>query len=132
MHFLKISFYISNFILFILYLYPGSLLGCMMISDCDTQPQILKQSDFISFNHVFIFIFFSILGFLSYPENLQKIIIYLISISILLEFAQILVPIRSFQFIDLISNFLGIMVSIVILKLFNIWRSRNKNVNKIL
>ncbi len=103
-----------------------------MISDCDTQPQILKQSDFISFNHVFIFIFFSILGFLSYPENLQKIIIYLISISILLEFAQILVPIRSFQFIDLISNFLGIMVSIVILKLFNIWRSRNKNVNKIL
>ena len=110
MHFLKISFYISNFILFILYLYPGSLLGCMMISDCDTQPQILKQSDFISFNHVFIFIFFSILGFLSYPENLQKIIIYLISISILLEFAQILVPIRSFQFIDLISNFLGIFI----------------------
>lgn len=103
-----------------------------MISDCDTQPQILKQSDLISFNHVLIFIFFSILGFLSFPENLQKIIIYLISISILLEFAQILVPIRSFQFIDLISNFLGIMVSIVILKLFNIWRSRNKNVNKIL
>ena len=132
MHFLKITFYISNFILFILYLYPGSLLGCMMINDCDTQPQILNQSDLISFNHVFIFIFFSFLRFFSYPENLQKMTIYLITISVFLEFAQILVPIRSFQFIDLISNLLGIIISIVIFKLFNIWRSKNWNINNIL
>ena len=132
MHFLKITFYISNFILFILYLYPGSLLGCMMINDCDTQPQILNQSDLISFNHVFIFIFFSLLGFFSYPENLQKMTIYLITISVFLEFAQILVPIRSFQFIDLISNLLGIIISIVIFKLFIIWRSNNWNINNIL
>ena len=48
-----------------------------------------------------------------------------------LELAQIIVPIRTFQVVDLISNLLGIMISIVIYKLFNIWKQKNKEINKI-
>ena len=132
MHFLKITFYISNFILFILYLYPGSLLGCLMIDDCDTQPQILNQSNFLSFNHLLIFFILSILGLVSFPESFKKTMTYLIVISIFLEFAQMIVPIRSFEFVDLISNLIGIVIAVVIYKILNIWRFKNRNVNNIL
>ena len=131
MYFLKITFYISNPILFLFYLYPGSILGCIITNDCDTQPQILNQSVFLSLNHILIFILFSILGFFAYYKNFKNILIYLIVISIFLELAQIIVPIRTFQVIDLISNLLGIMISIVIDKLFNIWKQKNKEINKI-
>ena len=36
----KIIFYLTNFILILLYLFPGSLIGCFLYDDCMLQPQI--------------------------------------------------------------------------------------------
>jgi hypothetical protein len=48
----KFIFYLSNFILLVLYLFPGSLLGCFLYNDCQLQPQLTK--DFlVSTNHLY-------------------------------------------------------------------------------
>ena len=83
----KIIFYFSNFILILEYLFPGSLLGCIIFNNCKIQPQL--TADFlISTNHLYSFLLLSVIGFLTY-RNSKKITllsIYLIIISIFLEF----------------------------------------------
>ena len=117
MRLLKISFYISNLILFVFYLYPGSIFGCFYYNDCNTQPQL--TADFIvSSNHVYIFIFLSFLGFLSYKKKIKQICLYLISISILLELMHIIIPNRGFEVADLLGNVLGVLLSLILFKLF--------------
>ena len=55
----KIIFYLTNFSLIFLYLFPGSLIGLIVYSDKKIQPQI--TSDFIiSSNHLYVFILLSI------------------------------------------------------------------------
>ena len=82
MRFLKLSFYISNLILFIFYLYPGSIFGCFLYNDCNTQPQLTRDFIIFSSNHVYVFLIFSLLGILSFKKNLKKISYYLFSVSI--------------------------------------------------
>ena len=124
MRFLKLSFYISNLFLFIFYLYPGSIFGCFLYNDCNIQPQL--TSDFIIFssNHVYVFIIFSFLGILSFKKDLKKISYYLISISIILELMHIIVPNRGFQVADLLGNVLGVILSLILYKLFTFRRSK--------
>ena len=55
----KFIFYLSNFILIFLYLFPDSLFGCFFYDDCKVQPKI--TSDFIvSSNHLYAFFILSI------------------------------------------------------------------------
>ena len=124
MKFLKLSFYSSNLFLFIFYLYPGSIFGCFLYNDCNIQPQL--TSDFIIFssNHVYVFIIFSFLGILSFKKDLKKISYYLISISIILELMHIIVPNRGFQVADLLGNLLGVILSVILYKLFTLRRSK--------
>ena len=82
----KIIFYSINFFLVILYLFPGSLLGWFIYGDKKIQPQITP--DFlISSNHFYIFILISTIGFLTFIKlnQIQNLIVYLISLSIILE-----------------------------------------------
>tara|TARA_B100001173_G_C15927975_1_gene521466 strand:+ start:41 stop:415 length:375 start_codon:yes stop_codon:yes gene_type:complete len=118
MRFLKLSFYISNLILFIFYLYPGSISGCYLYNDCKIQPQLTRDFIIFSSNHVYVFIFFSCLGILSFKKYLKKILYYLFSVSIILELMHIIVPNRSFELVDLLGNTLGVLISASILKLF--------------
>jgi len=107
--YLKVLFYISNLILIILYLFPGSILGLLLYGNSGLQPQI--TSDFIvSSNHVYAFMALSILGYLSY-DNKKLIFIfgYLFSISIFLELLHIIIPNRGFEFSDLFGNILGVL-----------------------
>ncbi len=70
----KFIFYLCNFILILLYLFPGSLLGCFLYNDCKLQPQITP--DFIvSTNHLYAFVVFSIIGYLSFKKLIQFIIL---------------------------------------------------------
>ena len=39
----KTIFYFMNLVLLILYLYPGSLIGCYFYNDCKIQPQITRD-----------------------------------------------------------------------------------------
>ena len=67
-NFVKFIFHISNIILIIFYLYPGSIFGCFLYNDCKTQPQLTP--DFIvSSNHVYVFTIISLLGFMAYAKN---------------------------------------------------------------
>ena len=119
----KILFHILNIIFIILYIYPGSLLGFLIYKDISKQPQIFP--DFIvSSNHVHAFLFLSFLGLISYLKSFKKIILYLISISIILELLHLIIPNRSFQFSDLFGNVIGVLLSIFILILFNFWRKK--------
>jgi len=117
MKILKNSFYFSNIILIIFYLFPGSILGFFLYNDRFIQPQLTR--DFIvSSNHVYVFFILSTLGFISFSKTLKKITYYLILLSIVLELLHIIIPNRGFEVEDLLGNILGILLSLILFKLF--------------
>ena len=117
MKILKNSFYVLNIVLFIFYLFPGSILGCILYNDCYIQPQLTR--DFlVSSNHFYVFIILSMIGFLSFSKNLKKISYYLILLSILLELLHIIIPNRGFEVADLLGNIMGVLLSLILFKLF--------------
>ena len=107
----KFIFYISNFILLVLYLFPGSLLGYFLYNDFQAQPQLTK--DFlVSTNHLYAFGLLSIIGLFSYKNSnkLNFLNLYLILLSVILEILHIFIPVRSFEFSDLFGNLLGVSI----------------------
>jgi len=121
----KILFHILNIILIILYIYPGSILGYLIYGDFGKQPQLTTDFFKISSNHVYTFFLLSVLGlFAYYKVNKIFIINYLIFISIILELLHLIIPNRGFQFGDLFGNILGVLLSIMIMNIFNYWRKR--------
>ena len=116
----KIVFYSINFSLIFLYLFPGSLIGQVLYGSKKIQPQITP--DFIiSSNHFYVFILVSIIGFFTFIKlnQIKFLTIYLISLSIILEFSHLIIPMRSFQWSDLFGNLLGVIVVILIKNLIN-------------
>ena len=116
----KIVFYSINFILIFLYIFPGSLLGLILYNNKKIQPQITP--DFVvSSNHLYVFLFISVIGFLSFikSEKSKYLITYLIFISIFLETLHLVIPERSFQWSDLFGNLLGVMIVISVKNLIN-------------
>ena len=116
----KIIFYLTNFLLIILYIFPGSLLGCIFLNDCTIQPQITSDL-IVSTNHFFAFAFISIIGFYTFTKSnhIKYLILYLIFLSIILEIFHLIIPERSFQFVDLLGNLLGVIIVIFIYSLIN-------------
>ena len=111
----KFIFYLSNIILLVLYLFPGSLLGCYLYNDCQLQPQLNK--DFlVSTNHLYAFSLLSIIGFFTFnnSKKLNFLNIYVVLISIFLEILHIFIPVRSFEFPDLFGNLLGVLIILMI------------------
>ena len=111
----KFIFYLCNFILIVLYLFPGSLLGCYFYKDCKIQPQITANF-IISTNHLYAYIILSVIGFLTFRKNNQfnSLSKYLVFLSIVLEVLQHFIPNRSFQFLDLFGNLAGVIIAIII------------------
>ena len=122
----KYLFHISNIILIIFYLYPGSIFGCFVYNDCGIQPQITRDFAVISSNHVYVFTIISLIGLIAYSEkkSLNKIVIYLFFISFFLELAHLHVPERGFEKKDLAGNIVGVVISLII---FRIIKFRKKN-----
>ena len=118
----KYLFHISNILLIIFYLYPGSIFGCFIYNDCGTQPQLTGDfaSDTISSNHVYVFAIISLLGFIGHSkkQTLIKTIAYLFFISFLLELAHLLIPERGFEIKDLTGNIVGVVISLLIFLIF--------------
>ena len=116
----KIIFYILNLSLIILYVFPGSLLGCIFLTDCKIQPQI--TSDFIiSSNHFYSFGLLAIVSIFTYfnSKKLNKIFFYLIFLSVILETLHLIIPERSFQWADLFGNLFGVIVVIFLNSFIN-------------
>ena len=117
----KFFFYLCNFILIILYLYPGSILGWFLYNDASLQPQISPNlNPIVSSNHVYAFLILSLIGFFTYKkiEKLKFLSIYLILLSIMLEILHYFIPERSFEFPDLFGNLVGVIIVIIIFYLY--------------
>jgi len=121
--FTKMIFHVSNIVLILIYLYPGSIFGWIVYGDRQKQPQLTSDFLIFSSNHLYAFFVLSFLGVLSYHKNKVEILfIYLFSISIFLELCQILIPIRTFEYQDLVGNIFGVFLTyalFLIYKLFN-------------
>ena len=117
----KIIFYSINISLIILYLFPGSIFGCIFLDNCRTQPQITPDFVKISSNHLYAFVIVSIFGYLTFlkDKQIKYLIIYLILLAILLEICHLFIPQRSFQWSDLFGNLLGVFVVIFFKNLIN-------------
>tara|TARA_S200000501_G_scaffold325935_1_gene324107 strand:- start:907 stop:1302 length:396 start_codon:yes stop_codon:yes gene_type:complete len=116
----KVFFFVINFILIFLYLFPGSFIGSLVYDDKQIQPQITP--DFIiSSNHFYTFTFISIIGLLSYSKlkQLKFLIFYLVFLSIILEVLHLIIPYRIFEWPDLFGNLFGVIVVLSINNLIN-------------
>ena len=111
----KFIFYLLNFVLIFLYLFPGSILGYFLYNDIKKQPKITPDF-WISTNHLYAFLIISAVGFFTFnkTEQFKAISIYLILLSIILEFFHLLIPERSFQLSDLFGNLIGVVIIVII------------------
>ena len=120
----KIIFYLSNFILILRYLFPGSIIGYFLYGDFRLQPQITPDY-IISSNHLYAFAVLSLIGFFTY-KNSKKIRYlsgYLIAVSIFLEISHKFIPERSFEYSDLFGNLAGVIIVIIVFNLLKIYEN---------
>ena len=117
---LKITFHFLNIILIFFYLFPGSILGWVFYSNLKIQPQLTDDFINISSNHFYVFFILSITGIFSYLKHkkLNLLIKYLLLLSVILELFHLLIPQRAFELSDLFGNILGVMVAIIIYKIW--------------
>ena len=114
---IKYLYYFSLIALFIIYLFPGSLIGYLFYGDFGTQPDLIPNPIGTSINHALAFLYLSILGLISCfrDKSFNQTIIFLIFLSIVLELSHYVIPNRSFEFLDLFANLLGVMLAIFII-----------------
>ena len=113
-------YYFSLLGLLILYLFPGSLIGFFFYGDFSRQPDMIPNPLGTSINHALAFFYLTILGLISFfnQRNFIKILIFLISLSLFLELSHLVVPNRSFQYLDLFANLLGTSIATAIILLY--------------
>ena len=114
---IKYLYYFSLIALFILYLFPGSLIGYFFYGNLDKQPNLIANPIGTSINHALAFFYLSILGLIGYirDKGFNQIMIFLILLSIILEISHYFIPHRSFQFLDLVANLLGTLIAIFVI-----------------
>jgi len=114
---IKYLYYFSLIALFILYLFPGSLIGYLLYGDLGKQPDLIPNPIGTSINHALAFLYLSMLGLISYMKDKSFIQtnIFLISLSIISELSHYFIPNRSFEFLDLFANLLGTLLAIFII-----------------
>jgi VanZ family protein len=112
-------YYVSLVILFILYLFPGSLIGYFLYDNLGQQPSIISNPIGTSINHLLFFIYLSTISLTSRLRNKKLInsFQFLFCISILLELLHLIIPNRAFEYYDLFANLLGVLLVFIIKKL---------------
>ena len=113
-------FHASVLFLIIISLWPGSLLGYLFYGDWSLQPNLIQNPFGTSINHFICYFYISLLGFFLYlkNENFRKLVYGLFFLSIILELFHFIIPNRSFQLSDLISNILGVIVAYSAIKIY--------------
>ena len=119
----RIVRYLYNFSLIgllILYLFPGSLIGYFLYGDLGKQPDMIPNPIGTSINHALSFFYLTTIGLISYlnQTSFNKVLIFLITLSLFLELSHLFIPNRSFESLDLFANLLGTFLAIVIILLY--------------
>ena len=112
-------YYFSLITLFILYLFPGSLIGYFFYGDLGKQPDLVDNPIGTSINHLFCFMYITILAVIC---NLNKTRIFtnlyfIFFISILLEITHYFIPNRAFELYDLLANMIGVIIIFLLKKI---------------
>ena len=120
---IRIVRYLYNFSLtglLIIYLFPGSLIGYFLYGDLGKQPDMIPNPIGTSINHALAFFYLTTIGLISYlnQTSFNKILIFLITLSLFLELSHLFIPNRSFESLDLFANLLGTFLAIVIIFLY--------------
>ena len=117
---IKYLYYLSLIALFILYLFPGSLIGYLFYGDFGKQPDLIPNPIGTSINHALAFFYLSILGLTSCirDKSFNQTLIFLIFLSIILELSHYFIPNRSFELLDLFGNLFGALLAIIIIIFF--------------
>ena len=73
-----------------------------------------------SINHALAFFYLTTIGLISYlnQTSFNKILIFLVTLSLFLELFHLFIPNRSFESLDLFANLLGTFLAIVIIFLY--------------
>jgi glycopeptide antibiotics resistance protein len=107
--FFKLIFFGSVFVLIVLSLYPGNLISLILYGYDYTFPRSDKIYHFLSY------LLMSTFGFLAYSDkNFFRLFLFLLSLGFFLEVFQLWIPNRYFEFLDLIANFSGVLLSFLL------------------
>tara|TARA_B100001063_G_scaffold198281_1_gene190718 strand:+ start:215 stop:613 length:399 start_codon:yes stop_codon:yes gene_type:complete len=114
---IKYLYYFSLIALLILYFFPGSLIGYILYGDFGRQLDFILNPIGTSINHALAFLYLSMLGLISYmrDKRFNQNMIFLISLSIILELTHYFIPNRSFEFLDLFGNLIGVLIAIIVI-----------------
>ncbi len=113
---LEYIYYFSLIILFILYLYPGSLIGYFLYGNLEQQPNLIPNPIGTSINHLIFFSYITTLALIIRSKVVNIFTEYkmILFISFILEILHFVIPNRAFEFYDLIANILGVLIIIFI------------------
>jgi VanZ family protein len=116
---LEYSYYFSLVSLFVLYLFPGSLIGYFLYGNLGQQPDLIPNPIGTSINHLISFICLSSLAFIVRVREKKFInsFKFLFFISILLEIFHYFIPNRAFEYYDLSANFIGVIFAYLFIQL---------------
>jgi len=128
---LKYLYYLALVTLFILYLFPGSLIGYFLYENLGQQLDLIPNPIGTSINHLISFICLSSLAFIMRVRERKFInsFQFLFFTSILLEIFHLFIPNRAFEYYDLFANFTGVIVAYLFIQLIlKIKMKKYKNV----
>ena len=116
---LEYLYYFSLVSLFILYLFPGSLIGYYLYGNLGKQPDLISNPIGTSINHLISFMCLSSLAFIT-RVRVRKFINsfqFLFFTSILLEILHYFIPNRAFEYYDLFANLAGVIIAYFFIQL---------------
>ena len=116
-------YYFSLLVLLILYLFPGSLIGYLLYGNLGQQPNLISNPLGTSINHLIFFSYITILAMTVRlrAKNILTNYLFILFISCVLEIFHLIVPNRAFELNDLLANFTGVVI-IILINSFIKWR----------
>ena len=109
-------YYLSLLVLLILYLFPGSLIGYFLYGNLGQQPNLIANPIGTSINHLIFFSYITVLAIIVRfrIKNIFTNYLFILIISCVLEIFHLIVPNRAFELNDLLANFTGVVIIILI------------------
>ena len=117
---IKYLYYFSLIILFIIYLFPGSIIGYLLYGDLGRQPNFVRNPIGTSINHLIFFFYLTTLGLTARLKNKNFLnsFSFIFILSILLELLHWLIPNRAFEYYDLFANVIGVAIAYLLINIF--------------
>ena len=116
---LEYIYYFSLVIIFVIYLFPGSLIGYFLYGNLGQQPNVIPNPIGTSINHFIYFSYITILAtFIKTRVNNiftdYKIILF---VAFILEILHFIVPKRAIEYNDLLENMFEVIIVLLTKKI---------------